>query len=111
MNTGKQILAVLICIAVVYFGVDYFYSGASKTDAQDCSGEFRKELPLCMTQDRSGSHSTVINDCDFDVTVRWDFFAGEPRVQVLSPGERQRVSTFPVKIDSVWCCSKHTWCF
>lgn len=101
---------VLVSVLVIYAGVKYFYD-SPPLDASECTGEFRQELPDCASQERTGSHLNIVNNCDFEVTLRWDYLGGEEYIEQVEPGAGIQLSSFPLKIHSLSCCSKYTWCY
>ena len=102
-----KLFLTLIGIAIVVFGSQYYFDSARTTEGS-CQAE---SLPSCATTERSGSHVTVLNKCDFDISVQWEFLTGSYQVRDLSPGENQRVSSFPVKVRSISCCSEYNRCW
>lgn len=101
-----KLFLILVGIALVYFGSRYFFE--STDPAGGCPAE---PLPSCTVTSRTGSHVTVLNECDYDVTVQWEFLAGANQLHDLAPGEDKRVSSFPVKVTDISCCSQYNRCW
>lgn len=104
-----KLFLILVGIAIIYFGTQYYFDSPDTPDTDDsCAAE---PLPSCATTSRTGSHVTVLNNCDYDITVQWEFLAGSNQFHDISPGEEQRVSSFPVKAQKVSCCSEYNRCW
>jgi len=80
----------------------------SAPTGQSCAAE---PLPRCADTNRTGSYVSVNNNCEFDITVQWEFLAGKNQLYDLAPGDHKQVSSFPVKIQSVSCCSESNRCW
>lgn len=102
-----KLFLILAGIAIVVFGTQYYFDSASTTD-EGCPAE---PLPSCASTDHSGSYVTVLNRCDYDITVQWEFLAGANQFHDLAPGQEKKVASFPVKIQNVSCCSEYNRCW
>lgn len=101
-----KLFLILVGIAIVVVGSQYYFD--SSTAVENCAAE---PLPDCADLRRTGSHVTVLNNCEYDISVQWEFLAGANQIHDLSPGEDQRVSSFPVKVDAVTCCPENNRCW
>mgnify|MGYP003702720859 CR=1 FL=1 len=106
-ETIVKLFLTLIGIAIIVFGSQYYFDTAG-TNEVDCPAE---PLPSCATTGHDGSYVTVLNNCDYDITVQWEFLAGSDLVRDLGPGEDQRVSSYPVKVTGISCCSEYNRCW
>ena len=106
---GKQILTILIGVVVIVFAARYFMETGQNGGA--CDGQALEPLPDCARQQRVGSNLIVRNQCSFDITVHWDVSGGADHLVDLAPGAEKQISTFPLKIEAVSCCSQYNRCF
>ena len=101
-----KLFFILAGIALVVGFTQYYLDSSPGTDG--CAAE---PLPYCADTSRTGSHVRVRNDCEFDITVQWEFLAGKNQLRDLAPGEQKQISSFPVKIQSVSCCPEYNRCW
>lgn len=101
-----KLFLILVGIAIVVVGSQYYFD--SSTSVEECAVE---PLPTCATTSRSGSHVRVDNNCEYDITVHWEFMAGSNQLHDLAPGEHQRVSSYPVKVNEITCCPEYNRCW
>lgn len=101
-----RLFLILLGIVIVVVGVQYYFDSAPSIES--CTAE---PLPYCAETSRTGSYFTVRNNCEFDITVQWEFLAGPGQIHDMAPGEDRQVSSFPVKIDSVSCCPEYNRCW
>ena len=105
-ETTVKLFLILVGIAIIVVGSQYYFD--SEDTVESCAAE---PLPSCATTSRTGSHVTVLNNCDHDITVQWEFLAGSNQLHDLSPGQDQRVSSYPIKVQNVSCCSEYNRCW
>ncbi len=101
-----KLFLILVGIAIVVIGSQYYFDSPPANES--CAAD---PLPSCAALSRTGSHVTVINNCEYDITLQWEFLAGSNQVHNLSPGGTKRVSSYPIKVDSVSCCPEHNRCW
>jgi hypothetical protein len=101
-----KLFLILVGIVVAVVGAQYFLD--SEPAVESCAAE---PLPDCASIERTGSHVTVANSCAFDITVQWEFLAGSNQIHDLEPGQNKRVSSYPVKVDSISCCPEYNRCW
>lgn len=105
----KQIFFIVASVVVVVFGARYF-SDATEV-LEECVVEDREPLPFCAEQKRIGSNVTVVNNCEYAITVHWEVNGGSDLIHNLDPGSEKQVSSYPLKINAVSCCSQTNRCF
>jgi len=101
-----KLFVILAGIALVFVASQYYMDSSPGTGS--CEAE---PLPYCTDTDHTGSYVTVRNNCEFDITVQWDFLAGNNQFHDLAPGEQKQVASFPVKVQSVSCCPEYNRCW
>lgn len=104
-----KLFFILAGIALVVVYSQYYLDSSPGTEG--CAVEPLEPLPFCTDTSRTGSHVRVHNNCEFDITVQWDFLAGKNQLHDLAPGEEKQISSFPVKIQSVSCCPEYNRCW
>ena len=107
--SAKQITFILGCVVIIAFGVRYF-SDATEV-AEECAVNDRQTLPQCAEQQRIGSNVTVLNNCEYPISVHWVVNGGSDLMHDLEPGGDKQVSSYPLKINAVSCCSHTNRCF
>lgn len=106
---AKQTLFVVGSVAAIAFGVRYL-SDATEI-VEECVAEDREPLPYCAEQNRIGSNITVLNNCDYEITVHWEVNGGSDLIHELAPGDEKQVASYPLKINAVSCCPQTNRCF
>jgi len=101
-----KLFFILAGIALIVLGSQYYMD--SPPDIGSCAAE---PLPYCANTSRIGSNVRVSNACEFDITVQWEFLAGNNQLYDLAPGEQKQISSFPVKVQSVSCCPESNRCW
>lgn len=106
---AKQIVFIVASVVVVVIGARYL-SDATEL-AEECVADEREPLPFCAEQQRIGSNVTVVNKCDYAITVHWEVNGGSDLIYALDPGSEKQVASYPLKINAVSCCPQSNRCF
>ncbi|MDJ0958539.1 MAG: hypothetical protein QNI91_16855 [Arenicellales bacterium] len=106
---GKQIFFIVAGVVVAVFGARYLSDATELTE--ECLAEEREPLPFCAEQKRIGSNVTVLNNCDYAITVHWEVNGGSDLINDLAPGSEKQVASYPLKINTVSCCPQTNRCF
>jgi hypothetical protein len=97
---------ILALVTLVVVFTQYYFDSSPGSDG--CTTE---PLPYCADTSRTGSDVRVRNNCEFDITVQWEFLAGKNQLHDLAPGQQKQISSFPLKIQSVSCCPEYNRCW
>lgn len=110
MKSVKQLLYVLAGILALLYGYRYI-AGVTEHAKEQCLPENRQPLPDCALMQRIGSNVTIVNQCEFPITLYWEVDRGADLIHHLDPGMQKRVTTYPLKVTGVTCCPETTFCF
>jgi hypothetical protein len=77
--------------------------------ADDCGKEDRVSTPPCVGKWGGNSDLGVINNCDYPVTLKFDWRGPDARV-TLQPGKEYTNNNYSIWTTTISCCPKYGRC-